>query len=119
LLQTVTPIDHFPLSFLDLWGIDSLGVAIKQQNSGLHCHAASLPKERYLCNFNDLLIRSWGRHLPLGKLFPQFCEGKCEADQPIFMLRKMDAREKVPSSTRLCCHVGPGGGRKSNWNGVG
>lgn len=60
----------------------------------------SFPKELYLCNFNSLLIRSCGcRHLPSGKLFPQFCEGKGEADQPIFMLRKMDAREKVPSST--------------------
>ncbi|TIU24723.1 MAG: hypothetical protein E5W09_10835 [Mesorhizobium sp.] len=33
-------------------------------------------------------------------------------DQPIFMLRKTDARKKVPSATRLCCHVGPGGARK-------
>ncbi|WP_143747837.1 hypothetical protein [Mesorhizobium temperatum] len=120
MLQTVTPIDHFPLSFLGLRGIDPLTVAIKQQNSGLQCHAVAFSKEHYLRNFNGLLIGSCdGQHLPLGKLFPQFCEGKGEADQPIFMLRKMDARKNVPSSTRLCCHVGPGGSRKSDRDGVG
>jgi hypothetical protein len=31
LLQTVTPIDHFQLSFLGLWRIEPLAVAIKQQ----------------------------------------------------------------------------------------
>ncbi|WP_287298915.1 hypothetical protein, partial [Mesorhizobium sp.] len=30
-LQTVTPIDHFPLSFLGLSRIEPLAVAIKQQ----------------------------------------------------------------------------------------
>jgi hypothetical protein len=42
LLQTVTPIDHFPLSFLRLRAIDPHAVAIKQQDSvtAMSCRGA-------------------------------------------------------------------------------
>jgi hypothetical protein len=113
LLQRVTPIDHFPLSFLCLRRIDPLAVAIKQQNSGLQCHALSFPKEHCLRKFNGLLIHACeGRHLPLGKLFPQFCEGKSVVDQPTLCCgRRMLAR---PCRLRhvFVGHVGPGGARK-------
>ncbi|MGX9118589.1 hypothetical protein ACWTU6_18260 [Mesorhizobium sp. BHbsci] len=96
LLQRVTPIDHFPLSFLCLRRIDPLAVAIKQQNSGLQCHALSFPKEYCSRKFNGLLIHACeGRHLPLGKLFPQFCEGKSVVDQPTLCCEDGCAQESA------------------------
>ncbi|SJM35044.1 hypothetical protein BQ8482_60055 [Mesorhizobium delmotii] len=71
MLQTVTPIDHFPLSFLGLWRIEPLAVAIKQQRQR---HAVSFSKQIIsIISISWWFMRAGASTFPKGKLFAQFC----------------------------------------------